>query len=206
MTILADNNRDFSENLACVIVIEVSMGAAVHTLHNEYPDRVPNPIIINRWRREVPQFDMLMQEAEMSKAQMYADETIGISDDTKLKASERNVRIKARQWYAGKMAGAFKDEEGGIKVDATIRLSDEQLMAIASQGRPLLEGRSERVDTQAEPVLRAPATDQRDAGRIAGPSEASGGTERGIAPGTVDEVAGRGQVGVGETDEDGWPA
>lgn len=135
MVILKDV-KQFSVGSAEFIVLEVARGASVKELHEHHEDMVPSPLVVNRWRRSVPAFDMLMREAEEAKAQGLADEVVKIAGDEDRQAAISGNMIKARQWLSGQLSEQFRSEKvaGSVKVDMNVRLTDEQLMAIA-QGK-----------------------------------------------------------------------
>ena len=109
------------------------MGASVKELHDCHEEMVPSPLVVNRWRKNVPAFDLVMREAEEAKAQGLADEVIGIAADEERQAAISGNMIKSRQWLAGQLSEGFrKESQGGVKVDMNVRLTDEQLMAIAA--------------------------------------------------------------------------
>lgn len=152
--ILMRDVTQFDEGVAEFIALEVAKGNSISELHDCYPDRVPNPIIVNRWRDRVVQFNLLMTEAEMAKAERLVDETIRISDADDRNAASAANAIKSRHWLAGKLSERFapvpKKPAGAGMVG--VILTDEQLMAIAAQGLPALPGESERVDREPDPV------------------------------------------------------
>lgn len=146
--------EEFDYGKAEFIAREVALGAGVSELHQDHPDRCPSPIVVNRWRRQIPAFDLLMGEAEQAKAERLADEVITIADNDELLSAQAGNAIKARQWLAGKLHERFgnapKGESVGPQtVNNILMLSDEQLMAIASQGRTI-DGESEVVEKKKE--------------------------------------------------------
>lgn len=137
--LLIRDAKEFSVEVAEFIALEVGLGATVKELHEHHGDRVPHPIVVNRWRRDVPAFDLLMQEAEAAKADCLVDELIGIADDSERQAAQARNAITTRQWLAGRLNGKYGDKRegaggavGGVVINNQLRLTDEQLMAIAS--------------------------------------------------------------------------
>ena len=161
--VILRNVREFSRESAEFIALEVARGGSVAELHEHFEDKVPNPIVVNRWRKEIPQFDLLMREAEAAKAEKLADEVVGIADDTERQAAQAGNAIKARQWMAeklsqdkfGKSVGATSGVVGGVTVNGNVYLTDEQLMVIAQGGvvgeGALPEPRREPIDMEPEP-------------------------------------------------------
>ena len=137
--VLLRDVREFHPGAAEFIALEVASGASIAELHEHHEDMVPSPLIVNRWRRQVPAFDLLMNEAEQAKAQTLADQIIKIAGDEDKQAAISNNMIKARQWLSEKLSGASADASG-MTFNANIRLTDEQLIMIASGGKPALEG------------------------------------------------------------------
>ena len=134
MVILRDV-KEFTLEAAEFIALEVAMGASVKELHDCHEEMVPSPLVVNRWRKNVPAFDLVMREAEEAKAQGLADEVIGIAADEGRQAAISGNMIKSRQWLAGQLSEGFRNgPQGGnsVKVDMNVRLTDEQLMAIAA--------------------------------------------------------------------------
>jgi hypothetical protein len=145
--------RRFTPEAGEFIALEVAMGASVKELHEAHEDLVPSPLIVNRWRKDFPAFDLVMQEAELAKAQGLADEVISIAADEERQAAISGNMIKARQWLAGKLSEQFDSGVkvpggGGVTINANVRLTDEQLMAIA--GNAYLEGDSKRLGVDVE--------------------------------------------------------
>lgn len=142
---------EFDYGTAEFIALEVAAGAAVSGLHEAYPDRVPSTIVVNRWRKQIPAFDLLMGEAEEAKAELLADQVVSIADDQDLLAAQANNAIKARQWLAGKLHERFGtspvSKGGAGAVNLSVRLTDEQLMQIASGG--VIDGESKRLPESA---------------------------------------------------------
>ena len=159
------NAPEFTFPVGEFIALEVAKGFGIGTLHDAYPDRVPNPIIVRRWAKNIVPFKLLMEEAEAMRAERLADETVTISDDDKFLAADKAQRIKARQWLAGKLHdryGSGADAKAGGDINIGLILTDDQLMAIAAQGLPapeVLEGESERLLSLDEKELPAPVVE-----------------------------------------------
>ena len=146
---VAEINREAVE----LIVLEVSKGTSVRELHECYEDVVPNPIVVNRWRRQYPAFDLLMQEAETAAAESLAFEILKIADDEDRQSAQARNAIDARKWLAGIMDKRFSSGGGAkagnsITINAGEHISDEKLMEIAAGALAAgsLEGSSERVE------------------------------------------------------------
>ena len=133
---------DFDPGVGEFIALEVAMGGSVRELHEVDPERIPSPIVVNRWRRRHPEFDLLMIEAEEAKAEGLVDEILGIADDGERLAAQAGNAIKARQWLAGKLHKRFGEgkERGEVAMGGIMLMSDEQLMAIAAMAGPQLVG------------------------------------------------------------------
>jgi hypothetical protein len=132
--------REFNVGSAEFIVLEVARGASVKELHEHHPERVPSPLVVNRWRRDVPAFDAVMREAEVAKAEGLADEVIRIADDDERQAAQARNAMEARKWLASKLSEQFDSRNNwqgtgggsGVRVELGVRLTDEQLMQIAA--------------------------------------------------------------------------
>ena len=153
------------------IAKEVALGSSLHELHEAYPDVVPNPIIVKRWRERIVAFDMLMGEVEAAKAERLADETIIIADDPDRQAAQANNAIKSRQWLASKLNeryGSTVEKGKGSELNLNVILTDSQLMQIAAGGLDAIEGESRRLvgagDTDdTEVVVRDTVDEAQDA-------------------------------------------
>ena len=147
-----DDAAEFSWGVGEFIALEVAKGASVRRLHEAFPDEVPNPIIVNRWRKRVPAFDLLMREAEEAKAEYLADEILELADDEGRQAAQARNAMEARKWLAGKLSadrfGSGGGQRNGVESHGVnLILTDEQLMAIASRALTdpsVVEGESER--------------------------------------------------------------
>lgn len=142
---------EFDAGTAEFIALEVATGATVAELHDAYPERVPNPIIVNRWRRQFPAFGLLMQEAEEALAERIAGETVRIADDEERQAAQANNAIKARQWLASKLHDRYEGRKvagPGVQITINESPSDEQLLEIARGAIALSSGEYERLEVR----------------------------------------------------------
>lgn len=132
--IFLQETEDFTPGIGEFIALEVATGAGLAELHEAYPEKVPNPIVVNRWRSRYPGFDVLMGEAEVAAAQKFAWDVVKIADDKNVQAAQANNRIKARQWLAGKLHeryGAGKPEVSVTLTQPAVQLTRDQLLEIA---------------------------------------------------------------------------
>ena len=147
--IFKEETESYSLEKAKFIALEVATGASLAELHELHPDRIPNPIVVNRWRKRFPAFDVLMGEAEVCAAQKWAWETVKIADDEDLLAAQAGNAIKARQWLAGKLHEAYGAAQKAATTvhvhNNSLALSDEQLLEIA--GGAYIEGELSDADT-----------------------------------------------------------
>jgi len=146
--VLFKDVAEFTPEAAEFIVLEVAKGASVRELHEAYEDRVPNPIVVNRWRKNYPAFDQVMKEAEAACADSMAYEVVRIADDDSRQSAQARNAIEARKWLAGQLDGRFKSGgghggHGGVTINVGERLTDEQLEQIAAGGLPVIEGECE---------------------------------------------------------------
>jgi hypothetical protein len=165
---------EYSFNLAEWIAREHACGASLATLHAQHSDRVPNPIIVKRWRREFPAFDLLMIEAEHARADCLVDETLGIADDTSRNAAAAGNAIRARQWLAerlnrklyGRTVSVDVPADGGHgESDDESAYTDEELQAIIRAGlrASSIEGEAKRIaDPGAPPAGISAGLEQND--------------------------------------------
>ncbi len=160
---MVEDPRAYDFQSASWIAQEHATGATLLALHESHPDAVPAPMIVQRWRREFPAFDVLMAEAEHARADVLVDATLGIADSDKRTAGAARNSIQARQWMAGKLNqdryGSKKHVEATITHEGTVKhesmsvYSDADLQAIirGGQRQEALEGESTRID-QATPA------------------------------------------------------
>ena len=144
------------------IALEHASGDSIQVIHRHHPDLCPAPMLVKRWRKRYPQFDALMVEAEETRADLLAEETITISDDPNLQAAAARNAIGTRQWLAERLnRGRFGNSRSvDVSVHGTIdhrhmaQLSDSQLLAIA-QGA-VIEGEASQVVSASDQAPGAP--------------------------------------------------
>ncbi len=146
--VILKNVAEFSVSAAEFIVLEVAKGSSVAELHEAYEDIVPNPIVVNRWRKAIPAFDLVMKEAEEAAAEEMAYKVVRIADDEELQAAQARNGMESRKWLAGQLSSRFGAKggggvSGGLTINLGQRLTDEQLMEIAQGGLPAIEVDSE---------------------------------------------------------------
>jgi hypothetical protein len=129
-------------------------GTGLSALAKAYPDTVPSPMVVRRWRVTWPAFDALMVEAEQLRADALMEATVDVADSDRPAAQARN-QIDARR----RMAEALSPDRYRARDDKSQRtvmvlLTDAQLMAIARGADPsaLLAGAG---DTPTAPLLGA---------------------------------------------------
>ena len=134
---------------------EYATGATLRELSNLHPDVVPSPLVVSRWRKQYPAFDLLMKEASETRAQVLADETIAIADDRQHNAAQTANSIRARQWLAARLD---RDRYGdakqvtltqGASNDGLATYTDAELQAIIAGAlrESSVEGEATRVET-----------------------------------------------------------
>jgi hypothetical protein len=160
--IFLPDGPELTSDVAEFIALEVAKGHGLGYLHDCYPDRVPNPMVVKRWVKNNMQFQLLMAEAEDVRAERLADESVTIADDAGILAADKAQRIKARQWLAGKLNdryGSAPARDGKDSVGMVgIILTDEQLYAIAAKGLPapeVFEGESKRLVAEEADLVEA---------------------------------------------------
>lgn len=126
------------------IAQEHATGTSLQQLHEAHPDEVPSPAIIRRWRREFPAFDLVMVEAEETRADVLADATITVADDKTITAAQARNRIQSRQWLASRLNRAKYgstpktviplNPDSGKPLRKMATYSDEDLQEIISAG------------------------------------------------------------------------
>lgn len=153
--------EEYDHSVAEFIALEVARGIGLSELHEIYPDRVPNPLIVKRWAARNLNFKALMREAEETRAEKLADETITLADSKDILAADKAQRLKARHWLAGKLderySGGIRGEKGKVDLHVGVILTDDQLMAIAAQAAlpapGVIEGESRRVVVPKDAVV-----------------------------------------------------
>jgi len=160
-TELVKSPAEYQFPLAEWIAFEHARGDSLAKLHEHHPEKVPSPIVIKRWRRDYPAFDLLMNEAEQARAAALADETLIFADNPELHAGQAGNSIKARQWLAARLdrdrwgQHVTTAHTGTMSADhgAMAEYSDADLQAIIAAGLRAgsLEGEAERIET-ADPT------------------------------------------------------
>lgn len=153
-TALIANPAEYSFPVAEWIALEHAAGDSLKALHQAHPDTVPNPLVIKRWRRDYPAFEIMMREAEQARAEVLADETISIADNPRIKSARAGHQIRARQWLASKLD---KDKYGNHQsvtttatgeTDGEAVYSDDELQAIIRAGMKAnsIDGEASRIE------------------------------------------------------------
>jgi len=151
----------YNFEIAQWIAIEHASGDSLKELHNSHPEIVPNPLILRRWRRDFPAFDLIMTEAECARAEILADQTIMIADDPDYDPKRAGQAIRARQWLASRLDRSRYGDSQSAQVapigEAESIYSDEQLQSIIRQGLrdSAIESESE-AETETESRHPAP--------------------------------------------------
>ena len=101
--LIVTDPREYVFSTAAWIAQEHAKGDTLLTLHNLHPDTVPEPLMVRRWRREFPAFDLLMIEAEHARADVMVDDTLTIADSDDRTAGSARNSIQARQWAAARL-------------------------------------------------------------------------------------------------------
>ena len=101
--LIVNDARRYDFNTAAWIAQEYALGDGLLLLHNSHPEIVPSPVVVKRWRREFPAFDILMVEAEHARAEVYVDQTLVIADSDARTAGAARNSIQSRQWAAARM-------------------------------------------------------------------------------------------------------
>lgn len=166
----------YSFQVAQWIAQEHSLGDSLQALHEAHPEVVPAPLIVARWRREFPAFDLVMREAEKARAAKLAEEVLTVSDNTRLPAAKTANKIRARQWLAAKLDPArFGKQEGTVqqprqtdtgngKRPTLSQFSDDDLQDIirAHLQATSIEGESERQTPGSPPARNSPGLEAKD--------------------------------------------
>lgn len=144
----------YREDVAMRIAMDYSLDrGTLKSMHEENEFEIPPPVIINRWRRENPDFDDVMTECEKARGLVMIEDTVGIADDDLVTPDRAKVRIAARQ----RLAAGYDP----------VRFGTGPRGEAGSETR----AKSVRQMTRAELELIA-----KSAGLISGPAGAAGGT------------------------------
>lgn len=151
--------REYTHAVGKFIANEFSKGAGLPALVKQFRNYVPPMMTINRWRAQIPAFNILMIEAERARAEFLVEERITLADDINKPAAHTRNGMVARM----DMAGALDPERYGTKrihttgthqhnvtVEGAHALTNEQLLVIAAGG--VIEGVSTRIDPPAPPL------------------------------------------------------
>jgi hypothetical protein len=148
---------EYSFPLAEWIAFEHAGGDSLAMLQRAHPEKVPSALVIKRWRRDYPAFNLMMVEAEHARAEVLADETISISDNPDIKAGRIGHQVRARQWLASKLHTAKYGNQQAITTthkgeDSNEAVySDDELQAIIRAGMKAnsIEGEAARIENEA---------------------------------------------------------
>ena len=143
----------YTREKADFIADEFSRGVPVGQLCREYPDFLPGPMIVKRWRASYPAFDMLMKEAGEVRAEELIESTRDTARDPDLQAAQARNIIAVDEKLAGYLdrrtygtggAQSTVNQVGSVPV---YLMSDDELLALASgKLRDVsIEGESHRV-------------------------------------------------------------
>jgi len=158
---LVADSRRYEFQSAAWIAQEHATGATLLELHQAHPDNVPSPMVVKRWRREFPAFDLLMIEAEHARADVLVDQTFDIADSDDRTAGAARNSIQARQWAAARMhrdrwaqtktLEVVTPQERTGKRELMSVYSDEDLQEIIRAGLKESSIEGEVVDQKATP-------------------------------------------------------
>lgn len=91
----------------------------------------PTAAVIQSWKQDYPEFKKMIEEVETAHAESLADQCIEIADDPTIHYKIASMRIKARQWKAGKLDRAKYGEK--VEVRHSLTLDMGALLAEAEQ-------------------------------------------------------------------------
>lgn len=92
---------DYSEELASTICLRLSQGDTLIALCRE--DDMPDKSTVFRWLAKHPEFRDKYARAREEQADVFAEETVVIADETQ-DPSKARVQVDARKWFASKVA------------------------------------------------------------------------------------------------------
>lgn len=145
--------RDYERTRALQIAeAYANADASLRELHKQQPDSVPSPFWLYRWRRDHPEFDLAMQDAEKCRAQNLADDVLAVADDAGAAAAHNRNRMVGRQWLAERLdrdrySGSSQvnhRHSGTVHVDRA-ELTDDQLLMIMQGEASAIEGEAQRI-------------------------------------------------------------
>jgi len=170
MTPAARAARDLYEpERAMRIAEEYSEGSSsLREMYDADPVSIPPPLVIRRWRRENPEFEALMDDAEKVKAEAMMDETLRIADSRDHQVAKNQMQVR---WKLS--AALYRDKFGEtqtllgdknrplmVGASATAGVPDEALMAVAMRGSTGPAGAKPVIDASLRgpeaPTLPAP--------------------------------------------------
>lgn len=179
----------YSFDVAQWIAHEHALGDSLQALHDAHPDVVPAPLIIARWRREFPAFDLVMKEAEKARAAKLAEDVLTVSDNVRLPAAKTANKIRARQWLAAKLDPAKwgkqdgtvhpprEPDSGNGKRASLAQYSDDELQDIirAHLQANSIDGESQRQDPGHPPAENSTGLEAKDGSATSKPKPYSQG-------------------------------
>ena len=127
----------YTREKADFIADEFSRGVPVGQLCREYPDFLPGPMIVKRWRASYPAFDMLMKEAGEVRAEELIESTRETARDPDLQAAQARNIIAVDEKLAGYLDRKTYGSGGAQSVAQVgsvpvYLMSDDELLALAS--------------------------------------------------------------------------
>lgn len=94
----------YSDIYAAMICEQITLGKTLTQICNM--QGYPSYSAVCRWRREVPQFKEMLDDAKRDRAEQKVDEALQIVDELKMPTSEEiqhaKLRADMRKWYAEK--------------------------------------------------------------------------------------------------------
>lgn len=183
---LATGINEYTAERGQWIAGQVAGGPSVAALARDFPEHVPAPLVVARWRRQYPQFDLLMAEAEAVRADYLAEQCLEVADDESRTAAHATNGIKVRQSLAaalhpskygqgaaGKRGADDKGEPASLQ-----DMTDAELMAVArgavEEVQARIAGQRAPADPPGPPAGRARTGFERKGSELQTPASLPG--------------------------------
>jgi hypothetical protein len=145
--------RNYREGAAEYIALAYAQGSTLTELSQLHPEFIPPLLFIRRWRKERPEFDELMREAELARAEQLVDETVRISDDQGRSAAKAANAIRTRLKLGALLDRERYSERQTLDINTRKLQSPDDLALLTDDQLQALLLKHGSIDGQAVRVL-----------------------------------------------------
>lgn len=157
----------YTPELGAVIADAVSEGVSIPEQHACTPDAIPPPTIVAAWRRQHPEFAVMLRHADSVRAELLVEQALQVADHAPGAAPRVALMVSVRMAMAERLDRRRWGKDGTGEPDSALRaefqpvaigVSDDELAALAVG--------SVRVAEPVEPIPTNPAPDAAKAGEF----------------------------------------